>query len=415
MNSLTTVQTLLQDAEYLFLATLLVLSLSTVFFYLFSIHAAIQFFRPKHQKNDDFQPPVTILKPVCGLDDNTYDNLASFCNQDYPNYQIIFGTQNPSDPCIAIVKQLIQDFPKQDIQLVISHRAIGINPKVNNLYNIALKAQHEILVLADSDIWVDANYLKQVVQPLSAPLVGVVTCMYRSRSQNIISAFEALSISTEFLPGVFVARKLEGMAFAFGATIVLRQSVLAEIGGFNAIANYIGDDFQLGNLPARAGYEVVLSDYVVDHVLSTATVPQLLQHQTRWFRGTRFARSSGYLGLIFTYGVVSSLLLFVITQASGLAWSVLITTWMVRYVAAWFIGVYCLQDAIAKRLLLFVPLRDCLSFGLWCYGFFGNTVEWRGQHLRLSAGGTIQLSAGGTIAHNTINRDSTEMKKRPNG
>lgn len=390
-HSLTAFQTLLQDAEYLTIATLFVLSVSTIFFYLFSIYAAIQFFRRRPQKNFDFQPPVTILKPVCGLDDNTYENLASFCNQDYPNYQIIFGTQNPSDPCIEIVKQLMQDFPKQEIQLVISHCTIGVNPKVNNLYNIALKAQHEILVLADSDIWVDPSYLKHVVQPLSDPTVGVVTCFYRSRSHNLISAFEALSISTEFLPSVLVARKLEGMRFAFGATIALRQSILAEIGGFNEIANYIGDDFQLGNLPAQAGYEVILSEYIVDHMLSTATIPQLLQHQTRWFRGTRFARSSGYLGLIFTYGTISSLLLLVITQASFLGWMVLIATWTVRYIAAWFIGVYCLRDAIASRLLLLVPLRDDLSFCLWCYSFFGNTVEWRGQQLQLTTGGAIAL------------------------
>ncbi|MER3434357.1 MAG: glycosyl transferase [Leptolyngbya sp. ERB_1_1] len=375
--------------EYIVTATLGILSLSTVFFYLFSIYAAIEFFRPKPQKDFDFQPPVTILKPVCGLDDNTYENLASFCNQDYPRYQIIFGTQDQNDPCIAIVKQLIQDFPMQDIRLIINDRAIGVNPKVNNLYNIALEAQHEILVLADSDIWVDANYLKQVVQPLNDSTVGVVTCPYRSRSQNIVSAFEALSLSTEFFPSVLVARKLEGMAFAFGATIVLKQSVLAEIGGFEAIANYIGDDFQLGHLPAQAGYEIVLSEYVVDHVLTTATVPQLLQHQTRWFRNTRFARSSGYLGLIFTYGTVTSLFLLAVTQASLLGWIVLITTWTVRYIAAWLIGVYYLQDAIAKQLLFFVPLRDCLSFCLWCYGFFGNSVEWRGQKFQLSAGGAI--------------------------
>ena len=377
------VQTLIQTA-------LLLLCLSTIFFYLFSIYAARQFFRSNPQTPVNFQPAVTVLKPVCGLDDNTYENLASFCNQDYPNYQTIFGTQDPNDPCIAIVKQLIQDFPHQEIELVISHCTIGINPKVNNLFNIALKAKHEILVLADSDIWVDQDYLKQVVQPLYDPGVGVVTCLYRSRSSNLISAFEALSISTEFFPSVFVARKLEKMAFAFGATIALKQSVLAEIGGFNAIANYIGDDFQLGSLPAKAGYEVVLSNYVVDHVLSTATIPQFLQHQTRWFRGTRFARSSGYLGLIFTYGTVSSLLLLAMLQASSLAWIILIVTWTVRYLAAWYVGVHCLQDTIARNLLILVPLRDCLSFGLWCYSFFGNTVEWRGQRLRLSAGGTIE-------------------------
>ncbi|MBD1824456.1 bacteriohopanetetrol glucosamine biosynthesis glycosyltransferase HpnI [Cyanobacteria bacterium FACHB-DQ100] len=383
------VPTLIQIAGTLLLAIFFVLSLSTVIFYLFSIAAAIQFFSAKPEQNFDFQPPLTVLKPVCGLDENTYENLASFCTQDYPNYQLIFGTQDPNDPCIAIVQQLIQDFPDQDIQFVIDPTAIGINPKVNNLHNIALKAKHDLLVLADSDIWVDPNYLKQVIQPLSDPTVGVVTCMYRSRSQNLISAFEALSISTEFFPGVLVARKLEGMAFAFGATIALRQSVLAEIGGFEAIVNYIGDDFQLGYLPAKAGYKVVLSEYVVDHVLSTATISELLKHQTRWFRNTRFARSSSYFGLIFTYGTISSLLFFTMTQASALGWIVLITTWTVRYCAAWLIGVHCLQDAIAKQLLLLVPLRDGLSFCLWCYSFFGNTVEWRGRRLELTAGGAI--------------------------
>lgn len=385
----TLVQTLIQIAGTLLLAIFFVLSLSTVVFYLFAMWAAMQFFSAKFEQNFPFQPPVTVLKPVCGLDENTDENLASFCKQDYPNYQIIFGTQDPNDPCIAIVQQLIQDFPDQDIQLVIDSSAIGINPKVNNLHNIALKAKYDILVLADSDIWVDASYLKHVVQPLSDPTVGVVTCMYRSRSQTLISAFEALSISTEFFPGVFVARKLEGMAFAFGATIALKQGVLAKIGGFEAITNYICDDFQLGYLPAEAGYKVVLSEYVVAHLLSTATIPELLKHQTRWFRNTRFARSSSYLGLIFTYGTISSLLFLAMTQASILGWIVFITTWTVRYYAAWWIGVHCLQDAIAKQLLLFVPLRDCLSFCLWCYSFFGNTVEWRGQQLELTTGGAI--------------------------
>ncbi|HTL88104.1 MAG TPA: hypothetical protein VL134_01800, partial [Leptolyngbya sp.] len=160
-----------------------------------------------------------------------------------------------------------------------------------------------------------------------------------------------------------------------------------------------------GYLPAQAGYEVVLSDYVVDHVLSTATLPQLLKHQTRWFRGTRFTRSRGYIGLIFTYGVVSSLG-FALMQASLLGWTVLLTTWAVRYSAAWFIGVYCLQDAIAKRFLLLVPLRDCLSFSLWCYSFFGRTVEWRGQQIQLSQGGAI-------VVGETAIASPVWLKKRP--
>ncbi len=163
-----------------------------------------------------FHPPVTILKPICGLDSDAYENLASFCRQEYLTYQIIFGVQDFSDPSIEVVRQIIHDFPEVDIQLVISDRVIGTNLKVSNLANAAVEAKYDILLLADSDIQVQPDYLQQVVQPLKDAVVGVVTCMYRSQTQGWVSAFEAIGISTEFLPSVLVARKLEGMAFAMG-------------------------------------------------------------------------------------------------------------------------------------------------------------------------------------------------------
>ncbi len=374
---------------YLFL----LLSVSAIVYYCLAIYAAIQFFvKSKIQSTQadlTFHPAVTILKPICGSDDRTYENLASFCRQDYPNYQIIFGIQNQTDSSVAIIQKLIQDFPTVDIQAVVSDRVHGTNLKVSNLINAATQGKYDILLIADSDISVGSDYLQQVIQPLSDPKVGVVTCAYRSQAQGWISTFEALGVSTEFLPSVLVARQLEGMTFALGATIVIRQSVLEAIGGFAAVADYLEDDFQLGNLPAQAGYQVVLSHYVVSHIMPAATLTDLLHHQTRWARGTRFARPNSYFGLIFTYGTLSSLLFLWATGGSIVGWSVVGITWLVRYTMAGLIGVIYLQDAVAKKWLVFTPLRDLMSFGLWCYSFMGDTIEWRGRKLQMTKGGKL--------------------------
>jgi len=378
-------------------------SLSAIVYYCFAIYASILFFKFNPTASEaslspgnlescspaTLLPPVTILKPVCGADRNTYDNLASFCRQIYPTYQIIFGIQSQSDLSIPIIQKLIQDFPQLDIQYVISDRTIGTNLKVSNLANAAVQAKYDILILADSDIYVGIDYLQRVVQPLSNPAVGVITCMYRSRAEGRIAAFEALSISTEFLPSVLVARQLEGMAFALGATIVIRKSVLDAIGGFSAVADYLGDDFQLGHQPALAGYRVVLSGYIVDHIMTTETWADLLHHQTRWMRGTRFSRPVGYLGLIFTHGIMFSLLFLLSTHGSGLGWAVLSATWITRYTMAGLIGVNYLEDTVAQKWLWLVPLRDLMSFALWCYSFTGDRIEWRGRKMRLTQGGKL--------------------------
>jgi ceramide glucosyltransferase len=260
---------------------------------------------------------------------------------------------------------------------------------VSNLANTLTKAKHEILLLADSDIRVAPNYLQQVVQPLHNPTVGVVTCLYRSITQGWLTSFEALSVPTDFLPSVLVARKLEGMTFALGATVAIRRSVLDEIGGFAGVANYLEDDYKLGNLPFQLGYQVVLSNHIVDHVMLPGNLADSIHHQTRWMRGSRFVRPSGYLGLIFTYGTVSSALFLLTTGGSLLGWFVLGLTWSVRLLLAWLVGVYYLQDPTAKRLFWLVPLRDFVSFGLWCYSFLGSTVQWRSRQFRLAKGGRL--------------------------
>lgn len=373
--------------EHYFL--LLLLCLSAIAYYGYTIYAAIEFFCQTTKTDADFHPAITILKPMCGLDRNTYENLASFCRQDYPKYQIIFGVRDSLDPSVVVVKQIINDFPDLDIQLVVSDRTIGMNFKVSNLANAEALAKYSVLLIADSDIRVKPDYLRRVIQPMRDPTVGVVTCLYTSLTRGWIATFEAIGISTEFHAGNLVSRSLLGMNFALGSTIVIQRAALEAIGGWTAIADYLGDDFQLGNLPAQAGYKVELSDYLVEHVLPISTLTDSIQRQIRSYRGTRVYRRWGYLGLIFTYGTVTSLLFLVASEGSMLGWAVAGITWLTRLAMAWIVGVRCLHDPVAQKFLWLVPVRDLISFALWCYSFVGNTIQWRGRRLRLTKSGLL--------------------------
>jgi len=368
---------------------LLLLSLTATCFYCYSSYVATDFFSRSNQIDLDFHPPITLLKPICGLDSDTYENLASFCQQDYPEYQIVFGVRDPLDPGIEVVKKVINNFPDLDIQLVVSDRTIGTNLKVSNLANAATAAKYPLLLIADSDIRVGSDYLPRVIQPLRDKSVGVVTCLYRSLVQGWVAAFEAIEISTKFHPSVLVARQLDGINFALGSTILIRTAALEAIGGFVAVADYLADDYQLGHLPAQVGYKVVISDYVVEHVLGKVSMTDLIQRQTRWTRCTRVSRPWGYLGLIFTHGTVTSLLFLLATGGAILGWTVFGITWSTRLIMAWIVGVRSLKDPVARKFLWLVPLRDLLSFGLWCYSFVGNTIEWRGRRLKLTKGGKL--------------------------
>ncbi len=377
---------------------LLILCLSAILFYSYAIYAGIVSFQ--HQVIDyKFHPPLTILKPICGIDKDSYKNLSSFCEQDYPKYQVIFAALESEDPGIEIVQKIIHYFPDLDIQLVTGDVdtsipiTIGANRKVSNLANAVTKAKYDILCLADSDIRVEKDYLQRVVQPLKEENVAVVTCLYRSLAQNWVAVFEAIGTATEFHAGVLVSKQLEGIKFALGSTIVIRKKVLELIGGFSTISDYLADDFQLGYLPTQAGYQVVLSDYVVEHILDKTTLANSLKRLIRWSRGTRFSRPWGYLGLIFTYGTVNSLLFLITTRGSNFGWFVFSATWTIRLIAAWVVGVNLLKDTQAKKFLWLVPIRDFIGFAIWIYGFVGNTIEWRDRRLKLIKGGKmVQIS-----------------------
>jgi ceramide glucosyltransferase len=369
---------------------LLGLCLGALWFYGYGIYSTISYLAHQDAVDQEFRPRLTILKPLCGVDAETYTNLLSFCQQDYPHYQIVFGVQNPADPCIELVQKLMRQFPELDIQLVVSNRTIGINPKVNNVANAAEQAKYSLWVLADSDIRVGPDYLQTIVQPFRYPGVGVVTCPYRSLADNWVSRLEALGTATEFHPGVLVSRQMEGVHFALGSTIAIRQEVLSKFGGFEAIADYLADDFQLGRLPASVGYRVVLSRYVVEHGLSHSSGWEALQRQIRWARGIRVSRFWGYLGKGISYGTVTSLLLVCLLHGSIWGWVMLSGVWSARLTLGLLVGVGCLNDASTRRYWWLLPLYDLISFGIWCCGLIGNSIAWRGQQFRLLAGGKLQ-------------------------
>lgn len=368
--------------------------LTAIGFYGTAIFSAWNFFsRSKQEPDASFLPPVSVLKPLGGIDQGTYENLASYCRQDYPRFQLIFGVTHPHDPVFGVLKRLTQDFPEVDIRTVLCDRVLGANPKISSLIQMRDQARHPFLLVCDSDIRVDRRYLRGLVQPMRDPKIGVVTCMYRSLSKGWVGTLEALRESTEFCPNVLVARQLEGVRFGLGSGILVREEALDQIGGFPAIADHLADDYLLGHRVAQAGYTAVLSREVVEHDLSRMGFVQFLRRQLRWNRGIRVCRPWGYRGLILTYGIPFSLLLLAVTGAPW-ARALSAAVWVSRWAMACVVGAVYLGDRSARKFWVWAPVQDGISFGLWCAGLFGDKVYWRGRFFRLTAEGKLKDGRG---------------------
>lgn len=375
----------------IFLWALVFLVFASAIYHAICIYSAAAFFRPKNKTlNTSFTPPVTILKPVRGVDDHAYDCWVSCCKQDYPSYEIIFTLRDQDDPAIPLIKQLQKDYPERQIKLVISSNTIGVSAKVSNLNNSLPNASHEILVISDSDIYVPVNYLRTVIAPFVNEKVGVVTCLYRAiGSTSLAALLETIGITGEFVLGVLVARKLEGVKFALGSTIATRKKVLSEIGGFAAIADYLSDDFLIGNLAASKGYEVYISECIVETIVPDYKFEDFIKHQLRWARGTRASRPAGYVGMLFTFTTALALLLIGCFHTSIIAWVIAFFALAVRFTAALLIGGIWMGDQRLKRYFYLLPIRDLISFLIWLASFVGNTVYWRGDRFRLEVGGKL--------------------------
>jgi ceramide glucosyltransferase len=372
---------------------LLVLCASATAFFAYSVVAARDLLaRTRSAAAPGHQPPISILKPLRGLDYDALANFASFCEQDYGTWEILFGAEDEGDPGLAAARRVARDHPRVDIRFIVGRGTSGANPKVRTVANLARHAKYPLLLVSDSDIRVERDHLQRMVEPLRDPAVGVVTCLYRTNAEGMIGRIDALSLSTEFLPGALVARKLEGMSFAMGAGILIRREVLDDIGGFAALEDCLADDYLLGKLPAEAGHHVELASDVVDHRLGTRSFADLRARQNRWNLGIRTSRPWSYAGLVFTQGTAAGLLFLLSTGGSALGWSVALSAVVVRLSVAWFLATRLLRDRTIARDLWLIPIRDLLSTALWLGSFFGSTVVWRGRRLRVGAGGRILAS-----------------------
>ncbi len=373
----------------------LLLACAPFVYYLLCIYAARRFFRkkPRHEPTADFAPPVSILKPVHGLDREAYENFSSFCRLDYPDYEILFGVSDADDPAVPVIRKLIGDFPQRSIRLLIGGEELGANSKVCKLCRLVREARHSLLVISDSDVRVSRDYLRAVVAPFRDPRVGAVTTLFRGMaSPQFGSEIDCVGSSSEFCAGAMVAELLEGTKFALGATMATTRERLAEIGGFEALVDYHSDDFELGKRIAARGYRIEMIPYTVWMVFPAQTLREYVRHELRWAIGLRHIRPGGHLGLVFTHGLAWSVAAAAVAPSTAVAAGYLGTYVILRLLMAWVVGVWGLQDAVLRRRLWLVPLRDALALLIWLASFASNRIEWRGMEFIIRKGRLVRVA-----------------------
>ena len=371
-------------------------TISSWFYYLLSLSSARTFLRERKARLDISAanlPPVSILKPLKGIDPEIYESFRSHCRQDYPEYEIIFGVNESSDPAVASVEKLKTEFPGRAITLMICSESLGANRKVSSLAQMVKTARYNTLLVNDSDIRVAPDYLRRVTAPLARDRVGLVTCLYRGAAAATLgSRLESLGISTDFCAGVLAAQKVEGsIRFGLGSTLAFRRSSLEKIGGFESFADYLADDYELGKRLAALGLEVKLSETVVETFLPAYTMREFWSHQLRWARGVRAARFAGYAGLVFTFGIFWALVAMIALGATWQGWMLLALTLFLRFTTAIAVGKAVVQDSYVPRRLWLLPLRDLIGVAVWLVSFAGSTVTWRGDRFRVSEGKLTKL------------------------
>jgi len=367
----------------------LLIAMAPLAYYITAVLAALRFFgRERKRKLPSYAPPVSLLKPVHGVDFGSYENFASFCRQDYPaEYEILFAVNDESDPAVPLIQRLAAEFPQRPIRLIAHAEQIGANRKVNNLIRLAREAQHEILVLTDGDVRVGPNYLREVVAPFADAKVGAVTSFYRAIAEKSLGAeLEAVGASSDFFAGVLVAEWKEGMTFALGASVVTTKQWVGKIGGFEAIANMHSDDYELGHRIAKAGGEVLLSREGVWTMYPAQSARGFWEHQVRWARTVRLCRPVSYLGLIFTHGLPWALLAALVAPAQWIAGAYVLAYFVLRFVMAWTVGVWGVRDDLLRRKIWLVPLRDAIYFAVWVASFASKRITWGGQEFTMEKG-----------------------------
>ncbi|MGB2636381.1 MAG: bacteriohopanetetrol glucosamine biosynthesis glycosyltransferase HpnI [Candidatus Acidiferrum sp.] len=366
----------------------LLLAIAPLAYYVMAIAAATRFFTKERKKTlADFRPSVSILKPVRGVDFATYENFRSFCLQDYENYEILFCVNEMTDPAVPVIQQLIAEFPQRRIRVLSGAPQLGTNRKVNNLALLAKEAQHDFLVQSDGDVRVGPNYLREVLAPFADPSVGVVSCFYRAIAQpNLPAELEAVGTASDFFAGALVADWMEGVTFALGASVATSKSWLGKIGGYEGFADYLADDYEIGNRVHKAGGKVLLSREAVWTMYPAERFQDFWQHQLRWARTVRLVRPASFFGLIVTHGLPWVVAAALVAPNGWIAGTYLGAYLVLRLTLAWMVGVWGIGDDVVRRKLWLVPLRDAIHFMVWLASFGSNRVQWGGDEYAINRG-----------------------------
>jgi ceramide glucosyltransferase len=359
----------------------------SIVFYAICALCTVQFFTSTKQTLKSNTEGVSLMIPVCGIDEGAWEKWSSFCNQSYPNYEVIFGVLDPEDLAVPLLKELVNKYPDR-VRLFTDLEPRGINHKDSNLSYLLEAAENELIIFADSDIQVTPDYISTVTSPLTNPKVGIVTCGFVGRNpQNLAAALASFGRCFDFIPSALVSGIVDrGFRFAVGATIATRKSTLAEVGGLNF--NRIGSDYNLAKRTVSAGYEIEFSRYVLESDTSGESLWQVFRREVRWARTIRFNRGWQYYTMLFCYGTVHCIFLLLLTGGEKWAIALTIITFSIRYIQA-LIAIFKINAPKLLPWLWILPFRDILSFAIWLLGCYGQRVYWRGRWLKVEGDGVI--------------------------
>jgi len=374
---------------------LLAIAAAPLAYYAIAVFSVWRFFRTERSgtaSSTSFTPAVSNLKPIRGVDPDAYANFASFCHQDYPDYELVFCVSDTEDPALPVIEKLQRAFPERPIRVLYGSGRDAANDKVAKLDRLVAEAAHPVLVISDSDVRVSPDYLRTVVAALADPKVGAATCFYvTAQEKTFADRLHSTGMLSDFYAGIIVAWQLDGVKFALGPTIATTRERLAGFGGYRAIENLPGDDLLVGRLIAEQGYEVKLLPYTVETVADFASMGELLHKRLRWMVVMRHMRPWGHFGLLFTQAMPWLLAAAVLAPpAAALAyWA---TYLGLRWLLTWMIAAWGLrQPGVAHKLLL-VPLWDAVAFGIWAASFTRRTLRWRGHDYKIRNGALVPVA-----------------------
>ena len=373
--------------------TILFLAGIPLLYYLLATIVGWRFFSRRGQlQYPDYRPPVSVLKPVRGVDFGSAENFASFCRQDYPDYEILFAVNDADDPAVTLIEKTVAQFPERRIRLLVGAEQLGANRKVNKLVRLAHEAQYDTLVLTDGDVRVGPNFLREVVTPLQDPKVGAVTSFYRAiAEENLYARLEAVGAASDFFPSVLMAQWTEGISFALGASIATTRDWLAKMGGFASLADSLADDYELGNRIAKASGKILLAHETVWTMYPAQTLRGFWDHQVRWARTVRLCRPLSYLGLNFTQGLPWTLLAILVAPTMGIAAIYGLAYLFLRFAMAWTVGVSGIGDEVLRRTFWLIPFRDAIHFVIWLASFGSNRIRWGSAEYTVEQGRMVPV------------------------